>query len=127
MWTMRKESIPLEMFINEVVDALAERDHYGREYNDADNPFCQYFFHIYPPLQNSLFFCNTDSSGKKLQQGDASSRKRLTFSETNAIVAVSAARALSSAGERFVHTEEVTGSIPVAPILSSLSILFPAT
>jgi hypothetical protein len=25
------------------------------------------------------------------------------------------ARAISSAGERFVHTEEVTGSIPVSP------------
>jgi hypothetical protein len=122
----KRDHTPLEMLIDEFVNALAEGDHYGGQYNDADNPFCQYFFHIYPPLQNSLFFCNTDSSGKKLQQGDASSKKRLTFSETNAIVAVSAARALSSAGERFVHTEEVTGSIPVAPILSSLSILFPA-
>jgi hypothetical protein len=27
----------------------------------------------------------------------------------------SGARAISSAGERFVHTEEVTGSIPVSP------------
>ena len=27
----------------------------------------------------------------------------------------SRARAISSAGERFVHTEEVTGSIPVSP------------
>jgi hypothetical protein len=26
-----------------------------------------------------------------------------------------ASRAISSAGERFVHTEEVTGSIPVSP------------
>jgi hypothetical protein len=26
-------------------------------------------------------------------------------------------RAISSAGERFVHTEEVTGSIPVSPTI----------
>jgi hypothetical protein len=29
------------------------------------------------------------------------------------------ARAISSAGERFVHTEEVTGSIPVSPTIIS--------
>jgi hypothetical protein len=28
-------------------------------------------------------------------------------------------RAISSAGERFVHTEEVTGSIPVSPTVFS--------
>ena len=27
-------------------------------------------------------------------------------------------RAISSAGERFVHTEEVTGSIPVSPTIN---------
>jgi hypothetical protein len=30
-----------------------------------------------------------------------------------------ASRAISSAGERFVHTEEVTGSIPVSPTQSA--------
>ena len=30
-------------------------------------------------------------------------------------LAASAARAIGSAGERLVHTEEVTGSIPVSP------------
>jgi hypothetical protein len=31
-----------------------------------------------------------------------------------------AARAIGSAGERLVHTEEVTGSIPVSPTRSTL-------
>ena len=45
-------------------------------------------------------------------------KKCLTFHCPDAIVALvnSTARALSSVGERFVHTEEVTGSSPVAPI-----------
>src|SRR5436305_6348061 len=38
----------------------------------------------------------------------------------------SCSRALSSAGERFVHTEEVTGSIPVAPTSHIYSIVFPS-
>ncbi len=45
-------------------------------------------------------------------------KKCLTFHCPDAIVALvnSTARALSSVGERFVHTEEATGSSPVAPI-----------
>ena len=45
-------------------------------------------------------------------------KKCLTFHCPDAIVALvnSKARALSSVGERFVHTEEATGSSPVAPI-----------
>ena len=34
-----------------------------------------------------------------------------------------ASRAISSAGERFVHTEEVTGSIPVSPTVYFRSVL----
>src|SRR5690349_17193366 len=57
--------------------------------------------------------------------GSSSSRKKsqpqkqcLTFPFSNAIVTSVIARALSSVGERFVHTEEATGSSPVAPIPS---------
>src|SRR5205085_9538993 len=52
---------------------------------------------------------------KNVQMALRAIKKRLTIFGTHAIVAVSPARALSSVGERFVHTEEVTGSIPVAP------------
>ncbi len=49
------------------------------------------------------------------QDGHPTIKKCLTIVAGHAIVAVSPTRALSSVGERFVHTEEVTGSIPVAP------------
>jgi hypothetical protein len=64
---MRKGINRLEMLINEFVDALAQGDHNGWEYNDANNPFCQYSFHRYSPLQTVSSLCITDGGGKKLQ------------------------------------------------------------
>ena len=67
---MRKEIIaPLEMLIDEFVNALAEGDHYGGQYNDADNPFCQYFFHIYPPLQTVSSFVTRIVVGRSCSKG----------------------------------------------------------
>ena len=67
---------------------------------------------------------------KTLQRPWIVGHKCLTFHKAGAIVALSATRALSSVGERFVHTEEVTGSNPVAPTLhtglSMLAMLSPA-
>ena len=40
--------------------------------------------------------------------------KGLVLTPANAVCS-SSSRAISSAGERFVHTEEVTGSKPVSP------------
>jgi hypothetical protein len=65
---MRKGINRLEMLINEFVDALAQGDHNGWEYNDANNPFRQYFFHRYSPLQTVSSLCITDGGGKKLQR-----------------------------------------------------------
>src|SRR5438094_10257123 len=49
--------------------------------------------------------------GKRLRRAwDARMRTRVRIGYSRASM-----RAISSAGERFVHTEEVTGSIPVSP------------
>jgi hypothetical protein len=73
-----------------------------------------------------LTFCRCSSEAEQLI------RNQLVGSSTLPTGSNSISRAISSVGERFLHTEEVAGSIPASPTiffkdlpLSSIQLIFP--
>src|SRR5664279_450447 len=80
----------------------------GRSLSQGGRPIC-------PPVTRPSVVHPIGLSGS-IRRG-CSGRTRIGYGDSCPIGTT--VRAISSAGERFVHTEEVTGSIPVSPTVFS--------